>query len=506
MRSGKAAASSRPGSPSAGAPDPHPPAILAGHATDARQCAPIGGGIAVGDRRQPQSDIRRRIGAAQWVALLQQRGEIGGERCLAWRPRRQHHRRKPRMRAERGHPPPGVGDAPSGVERAKLGQQRGGGGERALRRRVVKRQIAGRRAPGGAVQCQARQLCLEDFRPVEGGQAAVQRRGPQPDRDARRLAARAAGPLLGRGARDPQRRQPGQPGRRDRAAAPGASRHRPRSARPARSARSRRSRSPAPPAAVSAGRSARSCSAGGRSPCSGSTSAPQPASAACGAADLRHAGQEGEDVAVVLRQRGAHGAGHRVGQVARAGNVARGVAGPRPGTSGRRFRSPPRPSGRPDARHRRSPTSRAAAVPAAARAAGRRHSASARSDSSERSCTSSRITAATPSSPGSDCSRRISRPSVITSMRVAAETARIEPGAVADRAADRLAEQGRHAGGRGAGGEPARLQHQDRAHRRATARRAGRAAPAWSCRRRAAPPARRCVHRRGSPAASGGRR
>ena len=45
-----------------------------------------------------------------------------------------------------------------------------------------------------------------------------------------------------------------------------------------------------------------------------------------GAADLRHAGQEGEDVAIMLRQRGTHRAGHRLGQIARVGDIARRVA------------------------------------------------------------------------------------------------------------------------------------------------------------------------------------
>ena len=45
-----------------------------------------------------------------------------------------------------------------------------------------------------------------------------------------------------------------------------------------------------------------------------------------GTADLGHAGQEGEDVAVVRRQRRTHGAGHCLGQFAWTGDVARGVA------------------------------------------------------------------------------------------------------------------------------------------------------------------------------------
>ena len=44
-----------------------------------------------------------------------------------------------------------------------------------------------------------------------------------------------------------------------------------------------------------------------------------------GAADFRHAGEEGENVAGVLRQRGANGAGHGVRQFARHGDVAFGV-------------------------------------------------------------------------------------------------------------------------------------------------------------------------------------
>ena len=44
-----------------------------------------------------------------------------------------------------------------------------------------------------------------------------------------------------------------------------------------------------------------------------------------GAADFRHAGQERQDVAGVLGQRGADGSGDRVREVAWVGDVARGV-------------------------------------------------------------------------------------------------------------------------------------------------------------------------------------
>ena len=74
-----------------------------------------------------------------------------------------------------------------------------------------------------------------------------------------------------------------------------------------------------------------------------------------------------------------------------------------------------------------------------------------------------------------------------------------EAHAQAHRLADGLAERLRHARGRSAGGEPARLQHDDLAAVRPRARRAAPAAPGWSCRRRAAPRAPRSAARAGSP-------
>ena len=107
-----------------------------------------------------------------------------------------------------------------------------------------------------------------------------------------------------------------------------------------------------------------------------------------------------------------------------------------------------------------------------------------------------------PSSDGSSRISRVNTPSVTTSMRVLRDTLEPKPHAQADRVADLLAERRRHPLGRGAGGEPARLQHQDFAGLRPTARRAAPAARAWSCRRRAARPARRRC--RGSAAVSAG--
>ena len=73
---------------------------------------------------------------------------------------------------------------------------------------------------------------------------------------------------------------------------------------------------------LSAGRSALSCSAGGRSPWEREHERAAAGQRLFGAADLAHAGQEGEDVAVMRRQRRADGVGHGGGQVAHGGEVA----------------------------------------------------------------------------------------------------------------------------------------------------------------------------------------
>ena len=157
-----------------------------------------------------------------------------------------------------------------------------------------------------------------------GGKPAMQRRGPQPDRDARRLAPGPAGPLLGGGAGNPQRRQPRQAGGRiePRRPAPAAIDHDAHAGDGQRGLGDRCRQHHPPPL----GRPQRAILLGWRQV----AVQRQHQRAATlerrlGAADLRHAGQEGEDVAVMLRQRGADGAGHRLGQVARTRDVARGV-------------------------------------------------------------------------------------------------------------------------------------------------------------------------------------
>ncbi len=301
-----------------------PSAVLGGDAADAGQRATVGGGIAIGDRGEAQADIRRCVGAPQRVALLEQSREVGRKRCLTRRFRRQHHRGEPRMRAQRGHAPAGLGDASLPIERAKFAQQRRRGRKRAGGRTVEECQIARCGAPRRAIQGQRRQFGLEDLRPVERSKPAMQRRRPQADRHARRLAPGPAGPLLGGGARNPQCREPCQAGGgiQPRRTTPPAVNHDAHAGHRQRGLGDR-CRQHHPPCL---GLAQRAVLLGRRQV----AMQRQHERAAArkrrlGPPDLRHARQEAQYVAVMLRQRGANGARHRVRQIARPGDVARRV-------------------------------------------------------------------------------------------------------------------------------------------------------------------------------------
>ena len=125
-----------------------------------------------------------------------------------------------------------------------------------------------------------------------------------------------------------------------------------------------------------------------------------------------------------------------------------------------------------------------------------RQSASARSASSERSWISSRMTVGNASpAPDRRAGGEPSRPVVTTSMRVADETAlssRVRKPTVRP---DRLADQAGHAAGGGAGGKPARFEHQDAARDPWARHRAAPAARWSSCPRRAGRRARRWARR-----------
>ena len=152
--------------------DAHPPAVLVSGLTDAVQGGAIGVGVAVCNRGEAGCNIGGVL-VSQWVSLLQQRGEDGGEGALFRCAGGQHHRCQPGMPANPSHFAANGGDAALGVKRAEILQQRDGSGERAGRRSVLKRQIGRRRPPGGAFQHQAGQFCFQNFRTVEGGQTPV---------------------------------------------------------------------------------------------------------------------------------------------------------------------------------------------------------------------------------------------------------------------------------------------------------------------------------------------
>ena len=222
-----------------------------------------------------------------------------------------------------------------------------------------------------------------------------------------------------------------------------------------------------------------------------------------GALDLALAGQEGEHAAGLRRQRLADRLGHRV--LDRRRRPAARHSGSRPESCGPALSITGAP---PSSLATRAPSSVADMTSSRGRAAARpaRRAPAPARNRRRASARGTRRTgsAATPGSSGSSRIMRASMPSVTTRMRVFADMPAFHAHGVADRSARLLAEQRGHAAGGGAGGEPARLEQQDACRRRARARRAAPAAPASSCRRRAARPAPRCG-RLPAPARAAGR-
>ena len=273
---------------------------------------------------EPQADIRRRFATANRIALLQQCGEVGGHGLLPLGLGRRQHARQPRMGAEPGHAPARRGDPPGAVQRIQLRQQRARRGHGAGGRRVQPGERVRRRPPGGEVEGEARQLLLQDRRPVLRRQAAVQRLRPQPDRNTRRGAAGAAGALLGGGLADPhgdEARQAGG-GIEPRRPAEAAIDHDPHAGDgEGRLGDRGRQHHLAPRAGVE-----RQVLLGRRHlAMQRADIGLDPGEPLGGAADLAPAGQEGEDIAFVRLQRNADRPGHRLRQVARVLDVARAV-------------------------------------------------------------------------------------------------------------------------------------------------------------------------------------
>ncbi len=234
---------------------------------------------------------------------------------------------------------------------------------------------------------------------------------------------------------------------------------------------------PAPAARAQRGVLGRRRSAGRAARSTSTRRTGRPAGAAT-RVDLPHAGQEHQDVAVGLAQRPAH-RGRDVVEQPRVDPQA--VGGPdRRSPAGTRRRRSGTARPRRDRRHRRAaaeaarPAARASAVAEVASSARSGRSAartstrkaSARSVSRCRSWHSSSITAATPASSGSRCSRRSSSPVVTTSTRVRRADPALAAHREADQVADPLADQRGHPAGGGPGRHPARLGDHDPAGER----------------------------------------
>ena len=250
---------------------------------------------------------------------------------------------------------------------------------------------------------------------------------------------------------------------------------------------------------VSAGRSARSCSAWGSSPCSGNTSAPHPASAASVRRISPMPGRKARMSPASPASAARIARRHRIGQVARGGEVALGVADRdrvHPPCRGDGLRRHQRGQAREVRRRRHGEQAQLGAEHALqVEAEGEREIGvepafmhlveDHRGDAVE---------------PGIGLQPPHQEPfgDHLDPRRVGHRA--VEPGAVTDRAARRLADQRGHPRGRRAGGEAARLEHDDAAGAAPRTRRARRAARASSSRCRAAPPGSRSAAPQAPPA------
>ena len=229
------------------------------------------------------------------------------------------------MGTEHRHALPGIGDPAFRIQRPEFDQQRPGGGQRTGGWLVLKRQIGRQGAPGSTVQRQGGQFRLQNLWPVERRQAAMQRGRPESDRHARRLPPCPSGALIGRGAGNAQGGQPGQArgGIEAGGPAPAAIDHDAHAGHGQRGFGDRGGQHDSP----SLGRTQGAVLLGQRE--IAVQWQHQRATAiqrGFGAADFAHAGQEGQDIALVLGQRLAHRGGHCGGQVAHRGDVALGLA------------------------------------------------------------------------------------------------------------------------------------------------------------------------------------
>ena len=242
----------------------------------------------------------------------------------------------------------------------------------------------------------------------------------------------------------------------------------------------------------SAGRSARSCSAGGRSPCSGSTSAPQPSSAAwvrrISAMPGRNARMSPSCSASAARTARAIASGSSRGPGMSRAAWRTSTGNMRPALSITSASSSPasrRAIG--GGRHRDQPQFRP------------QHALQVAAQRQRQVGLQRALVHLVEDHGGDAVEPRIGlQPADQQPLGDHLDPGRrrdggVQPGAIADRAADRLAQQRRPCARRRRGWRAGAAPASGCGRRRATARRAGPAGPASSCRRLAAPPAPHCA-------------
>ena len=160
-------------------------------------------GVAQGGEAEGEIGGRAVAGAAQRVAGLGDCGEVGGERGGAVAGGFDEHVGQAGMDRQGGEGAAVGGDAARGIEGAEVGEEGAGLGEgRGGRRRQEGEAVGARGAPGGEFEGEAGEVGAGDLGRGEGGEGAFLAAGPEAVAPAGGGAAGAAAALLGLGAGD----------------------------------------------------------------------------------------------------------------------------------------------------------------------------------------------------------------------------------------------------------------------------------------------------------------
>jgi hypothetical protein len=169
-------------------------------------------GAPVGKEPHPLGHVHRQLvgRAAEHVALLEQGGQQAGRPPLVAGRCVDHHPGQARVQRQLDHGPAPLGGTPAGIERAQLPQKRPPLLQRALGGRIEKGQVGGVHAPDRQLQGQPGQVDGQDLRLRKGPAGGVVDLGPQPVGGAGRHPSRPPGALVGRGPGVGTGHQPGE--------------------------------------------------------------------------------------------------------------------------------------------------------------------------------------------------------------------------------------------------------------------------------------------------------